>query len=82
MGDEGDIWREHKEYMRQKKEKYQESISGLFTALVNHPLCIEVGDHHRLDGQWDFWYTGTVFNIKTKRNTSITKLSKMYLIEK
>jgi hypothetical protein len=77
MGDEGDFWHAVREHKRKEKEEYESSISGVYRELCNHPLTREVGDHHRLD-MWDFWYTGTVMNIKTKQYTSLKNLLNMY----
>jgi hypothetical protein len=79
MGDEGDIWREVKEYRRQQQDKYEKTISPVINKLIVHPECKDVGDHWRIGGVWDFWWTGTVRNIRTGENISIKELARQYL---
>lgn len=78
MSDTSEYWNDVKEYFREKQNRYETKISGVYGDLVSHPECREVGDHYRLSGIWDFWHTGTVRNIKTGENIDIKKLHKMY----
>lgn len=79
MGDEGEFWHAVKEDQRRYKEKYETLIEPMISSLTNHPKCKYVGDHYRIDEVWDFWWTGTVRNIKTGKNIDIKKLFKMYI---
>ena len=78
MSEMGDFYRELKKRKRKQQEKYEQQISPILHELINHPMCKRVGDHWRIDGIWDFWYTGTVRNIKTGDNISIYTLAKKY----
>lgn len=81
MGDEGEYWRDIKEHFRRKQNKYEKRISPLMNKLRNHPDCKSVGNQWRIGGEWDFWHTGTVRNIKTGENISVQELCKKFNIK-
>lgn len=82
MGEEGEFWRAVKENARRKQEAYERKISPVLEALIKHPECKEVGNQWRIGGEWDFWWTGTVRNIKTGERISIYKLAQKFLPSK
>lgn len=75
MSEMSEYWRDVKAHFDGKKRKYQEKISNDYNELCN--IAKEVGDHHRI-GDWDFWYTGTVINIKTKERITLKELKNKY----
>ena len=77
MGDAGDYWRESKEHNKRQQRKYQKKISGVLSDLIS--ISKVVGDHWRIGGVWDFWYTGTTRNIKTGDSIDIHTLAKKFL---
>ena len=78
MTEMGDFFRELKKRKRKQQEKYERKISSFLNELIKHPMCKRFGDHWRIDEVWDFWYTGTVRNIKTGENISIYLLAQKY----
>ena len=75
MSDGADYWRDVKAHFRNKKNKHTDKISPLRNKLTAHPDCKVVGDHWRI-GKWDFWYTGTVMNPRTKEYSTLERLIK------
>ena len=82
MGDLGDYWRDIKNAPRhyklskkqkEKQRKWREESNKRMNSLLASPLCVEIGDHHKI-GDWHFWFTGTVMNPKTKEYSSTEKL--------
>lgn len=67
----GEYWRDVKQHYRKKQKEYEDKISNDYSYLCS--IAKDVGDHHRI-GDWDFWWTGTVRNIKTGENISIKQL--------
>ena len=78
MSDGADYWRDVKAHFKRKQNRYEKKISSRLSELIAHPNCKKVGDHWRID-EWDFWYTGTVMNPRTKEYSSIPELTKKYL---
>ena len=78
MGEVGEYWRDVKTHYRKKQNRYENKITPLINELIEHPECNKVGDHWRIDGVWDFWWTGTVRNIKTGDNMGIQELAKKF----
>lgn len=76
MGDTGEYWRDVKEHYRTHQNKYEQSIKTILDQLKNRPDCVVIGDHWRIQGEWDFWWTGTAYNIKTKENSTVKMLYK------
>lgn len=73
MGEVGEYWRDVKSHYRRKQKKYENTISPMYEALINHPDCKEIGDHWRI-GRWDFWRTGTVKDFRTNEHSNIKAL--------
>jgi hypothetical protein len=71
MGDMGEYWRDVKDHYRKKQKKYENKIYSTYAYLCS--VSSLVGDHHRY-GEWDFWHTGTVRNIKTGKRISMEQL--------
>lgn len=70
MGDVGDYWREHREYVREKKAKDRKRIPEFLAALrkAGHVLEQFSDDHYRVDGIFDYWpSTGTWREVNGKR---------------
>lgn len=74
MSEMGEYWNDVKSHFKNKKEIYQSKIHDSYDFLRKHKDCEEVGDHHRIFGEWDFWWTGTVRNIKTGEQITYKKL--------
>jgi hypothetical protein len=77
MSDTAEYWQDVKSFFNKKKKRYEKKINNTYIELINHPLCKQVGDQHRIDC-WDFWWTGTVRNYKTGEQITLKQLLEKY----
>lgn len=77
MGELGDDWRDVR-YMRlREKNKRIKELAPIYEELCRHPLARRTGTQHRIE-TWDFWFTGTVYNYKTRERISLEALHAKY----
>lgn len=68
MGDEGEIWRAHKEYAREKKVHNKKESLALLRYHGYEVECLDQFVHHYRVNGWSFWpTTGKFYDPKTGR---------------